>query len=93
MIRNFVRLLVLIFVFAIIRSIIGMITRTVSQIMKPSEPAQAPRQASGVRSAGELRKDPVCGTFVSAETSITKKVGGELLHFCSADCRDKYRVA
>jgi YHS domain-containing protein len=40
-----------------------------------------------------LKKDPVCGTFVSVDASVTKRVHGELVHFCSPACRDKYRVA
>ena len=42
---------------------------------------------------GELKKDPVCGTYVSAGASLTRTVNGKVLHFCSAECRDKYRVA
>jgi len=43
-----------------------------------------------VRTGGELRKDPVCGTFVPVDTSVTKTVDGETIHFCSVTCRDKY---
>ena len=41
----------------------------------------------------ELKKDPVCGTYVPAATSFTRTVNGSLVHFCSPECRDKYRVA
>jgi YHS domain-containing protein len=51
------------------------------------------RPAPTVPSGGELKKDPVCGTYVSVNASITKRVNGETLHFCSADCRDKFRAA
>jgi YHS domain-containing protein len=46
-----------------------------------------------VRSGGELKKDPVCGTYVSPAASITRTVNGEVLYFCSRECSDKYRVA
>jgi YHS domain-containing protein len=39
---------------------------------------------------GELKRDPVCGTFVATSTAFKKTVRGETIHFCSADCRDKY---
>jgi len=52
-------------------------------------PADLPKTRSG----GELKKDPVCGTYVAAGVSVTKMVNGETLHFCSAACRDKYRTA
>ena len=37
-----------------------------------------------------LKKDPVCGTYVSANASVTRVVRGEVVHFCSPECRDKY---
>ena len=37
-----------------------------------------------------LKKDPVCGTFVSAATAMQKSKGGETYYFCSAACRDKF---
>jgi YHS domain-containing protein len=37
-----------------------------------------------------LKKDPVCGTFVSAATAMQKSKGGETYYFCSAECRDKF---
>ena len=40
---------------------------------------------------GELKQDPVCGTYISTETEFKKKVKGEAVYFCSAICRDKYR--
>ena len=37
-----------------------------------------------------LKKDPVCGTFVSVATAMQKTKGGETYYFCSAECRDKF---
>jgi YHS domain-containing protein len=54
---------------------------------------QAGERRPSVPEAGELKKDPVCGTYVSASASITEKVNGHLVHFCSEECRKKYRVA
>jgi YHS domain-containing protein len=45
------------------------------------------------RSAGpveEMRQDPVCGTWVPVSQALSVRRGGETLHFCSAECRDKY---
>lgn len=38
----------------------------------------------------ELKKDPVCGTYVSAASGFTRTVNGEVVCFCSKECRDKY---
>ena len=37
-----------------------------------------------------LVRDPVCGTHVAEEVSIPLREGSELVHFCSAECRDVY---
>ncbi len=54
---------------------------------------QAPPRDPGVVSGGELKKDPVCGTYVSTALSVTRTVNGEVLHFCSRECRDRYHAA
>jgi YHS domain-containing protein len=40
--------------------------------------------------ATTLHQDPVCGTYVGADTSLKRIVGGQVLHFCSPECRDRY---
>ena len=40
-----------------------------------------------------LRRDPVCGTYVSEEISLTLEHQGEMHHFCSAECRARYEHA
>jgi YHS domain-containing protein len=42
---------------------------------------------------GELKKDPVCGTYVSVDTAVTRRVNGQVVHFCSPACRDKFQTA
>jgi YHS domain-containing protein len=37
-----------------------------------------------------LHQDPVCGTYVAADTSLKRIFDGKVLHFCSAECRDRY---
>jgi YHS domain-containing protein len=39
---------------------------------------------------GVLVKDPVCGTYVSKDSDIRIKEGGDVKCFCSYECRDKY---
>ena len=51
----------------------------------PSEPEHRP-----VQGAQSLKRDPVCGTFVSETTAIQKTKGGETYYFCSTACRDKF---
>jgi hypothetical protein len=52
----------------------------------------SPPSAGGPRGQApqSLKKDPVCGTFVSVATALQKTKGGETYYFCSAECRDKF---
>jgi YHS domain-containing protein len=52
---------------------------------------------SGADATGEpqtatrhLVRDPVCGMHLAETLAIPFRDGGELMHFCSAECRDKY---
>jgi YHS domain-containing protein len=47
---------------------------------QPGEPARARR----------LYRDPSCGTYVSPEISIKVEKSGQITHFCSAECRERY---
>lgn len=40
--------------------------------------------------AGEMVKDPACGTYVSADSDIRVRVGETVHRFCSYECRDKF---
>jgi|SRR5271155_2106151 len=45
----------------------------------PSEPA-----------GQKLVRDPVCGMHMAEGLALPLRQGGEILHFCSGECRDKY---
>ena len=40
--------------------------------------------------AGEMVKDPECGTYVSVEGNISVRDGETVHRFCSYECRDKF---
>ncbi len=54
-----------------------------------SRPESAPNQPPSVGSR-RLVRDPVCGVHVAKERAIPLRTGGEIVHFCSAACRDQY---
>lgn len=37
-------------------------------------------------------RDPVCGTFVVPDRAVLLIEGSARVHFCSDNCRDKYRL-
>lgn len=88
MFRVFFDLLLMVVVITVLRSVLGIIGRALSGQANRQRPAQ--RSPGQVPLSGELKKDPVCGTYISAATSIKENVGGQTFHFCSKNCRDKY---
>ena len=89
-VRLILPLLILFFLRAVFRSVFA--------VLRHTNPRQAAAGGGGARRrdippVSELKKDPVCGTYVPAATSLTRTVNGSVVHFCSPECRDKYRVA
>ena len=85
----FIRIVLPLMLFLLVRAVVKSIWggRSARTARHPSD------ESTRSRTAGELKQDPMCGTFVSANSSFTKTLNGEKLHFCSADCRDRYRAA
>jgi YHS domain-containing protein len=93
MFRAFLYLIVFVLALSVLRSVLGIISKAVSGLSSSSSPqAGAPgSRPSSPPSGGELKKDPVCGTFISTATAFQKSVGGQTYYFCSTQCRDKYK--
>lgn len=86
--RVLIWLIGIVVIITVLRMVIGVVTRGAADLLRgDSGGSDAPRRPAG----GELKRDPVCGTFVSESASIKKAIGGETWHFCSAACRDKYK--
>jgi YHS domain-containing protein len=89
--RFIVTVLVILAAFLLLRSLLAPLVQAVVALLAPAP--QPPARESSQGPAGttsELKKDPVCGTFVSPELAVTGKFRGEVVHFCSAKCRDEY---
>jgi YHS domain-containing protein len=85
-------LLVFLVAISVLRSVLAIISKAVSGLSSSSSPqAGAPgSRPSSPPSGGELKKDPVCGTFISTATAFQKSAGGQTYYFCSTQCRDKF---
>ncbi len=91
MVRSVFRLFLVFIAALFVRRVVQLIFQGFSQASR--EPGPPPPEFPP-QLGGELKKDPVCGTFVAVASSIKKTVNGEVVHFCSTACRDKYqRVA
>jgi YHS domain-containing protein len=78
-----------ILVVTLLRSVLGVVLRGVAELFRPpgtSTPTHPSKEGLG----GELKKDPVCGTFISPATAIQTTAGGTTHYFCSVECRDKF---
>jgi len=93
MFRAIVYLIAFMLVMSVIRSVLGIITKAFSGLSSSTSPqAGAPgSRPSSPPSGGELKKDPVCGTFISTATAFQKSVNGQTYYFCSTECRDKFK--
>lgn len=56
-------------------------TRSRTNAPPPAPPARG----------GETFRDPVCGTYVSPEVSVSALFQGQRVHFCSEECMERYR--
>jgi YHS domain-containing protein len=53
----------------------------------PTAPSYPQREPAGSK---RLVKDPVCGMHMAQELALPLEANGEVLHFCSEECRSKY---
>jgi YHS domain-containing protein len=84
MIRFVIFTLIAIFLITLVRMFVGIVLKGFGDLVS----APKTEEQSGPR---ELKKDPVCGTFVPVSSEFSKVAGGETFYFCSAACRDKYK--
>ena len=85
-------LLAFILVVPLIRMVLGILARMFTNFAgKPS--SAGPSGPARVPAGGTLRKDPVCGTFVSESVAKTLSSGGKTHHFCSDACLKKFLEA
>ena len=88
MLRYIVIALILVFVITLVRAFAGVIRQAFLEAAKSGRHG-AESQARATQQ-GELKRDPVCGTFVPAATAVRRTDAGETLYFCSPECRDRY---
>ena len=81
---------------------VALLRRVLGWMLRKAMPAQMDQDAAGSAAgsgaggtegglaARRLVRDPVCGTHVAEVLAIPLRDGGELVHFCSVECRDQY---
>jgi YHS domain-containing protein len=91
------RILLFFVAISLIRGVVQAVTRAFRGTDLPRKAGSpASQQNTGAESAANpsastlLHQDPVCGTYVAAGSSLRKICKGQVLHFCSEECRDRY---
>jgi YHS domain-containing protein len=83
---------------------VALLRRVLAWMLRGAMPAQAEQDAAGSAAgagvapgdaqsgvaARRLVRDPICGMHVAEVLAVPLREGGELVHFCSTGCRDKY---
>jgi YHS domain-containing protein len=92
MFRVFFYIISTIFIISLLRGVLGVLAKMFGGMVNPApERATANPRAAAVPMGGELKKDPICGTYVSTSTAVKKSAPkGEVVYFCSTACRDKF---
>ena len=85
--RFLIWLFVLCLTIALLRRAVVWVLRGFVNSLTRREAAPDQQHTVGSR---RLVRDPVCGVHVAEERAIPLRTGDEVLHFCSAACRDQY---
>jgi YHS domain-containing protein len=80
-------LIVFLFVRSVIQGVMNLFRNASTATETPSPVRGAPGE---LQSAGELRKDPVCGTYISVPSPWARLVKGETVYFCSKECKERF---
>jgi len=78
---------------ALLKRLVGWMVRSATQSAESSgqrEPEISKNSGGTVGVSRRLVRDPVCGAHVAEVLAIPLRENGELIHFCSTQCRDKY---
>ncbi|HEY4817745.1 MAG TPA: hypothetical protein VIH67_09980 [Candidatus Acidoferrum sp.] len=87
--RFLIWLVVLCWIVAMLRRVVAWMLRGFVNSLAGRQSAPADQQQSAI-SSRRLVRDPVCGVHVAEERAIPLRVQGQVVHFCSAKCRDEY---
>lgn len=68
--------------------VIRAVVRLVAGVMQGLQPSSSPDAIGAGRS---LVRDPVCGTFIVPNKTLSLGDGAARHYFCSARCRDEYQ--
>ncbi|MBS1839644.1 MAG: hypothetical protein JSS69_00475 [Acidobacteria bacterium] len=69
---------------------IWLLKRLLGGQAQDGQAAQEQHLDSSTASGKRLVRDPQCGMHVAEELALPVRMGNEMIHFCSQECRDQY---
>lgn len=94
MFRMILGLIASLFLFSVVRTIIGAMKKEFQEQNGGSAATGRPANPAPPKSVGgELKKCPSCGTYHAVGNIAGKTKTGDLVYFCSSDCRTKAAAA
>ena len=78
---------------ALLKRLVGWMLRSATQNSESAsqrEPEISKNSGGAVGVSRRLVRDPVCGAHVAEVLAIPLREGGQLIHFCSVQCRARY---
>jgi len=85
-----VRLLRLLFWVLVVSWTVSLLRRLVSHMGAGQAPSNRDVDLPSDTFSQKLVRDPVCGMHIAPGLALPVKLSEETVHFCSAECRDKY---
>ena len=98
MLRALFELILTIIAVMIARAILTSIMRGIAKASSGgvrdagTQPTGQSAPSPAAHTAGELRRDPVCGTYVAESTAFQRHIGGQTFYYCSEACREKHAL-
>ena len=87
------RMLRYLFWLAVVSWTVGVLRRLVGKMVSGGSSSEPHVDVPNDAVSQKLVRDPVCGVHVVEGLALPLKQSGEVLHFCSAECRNKYLSA
>jgi YHS domain-containing protein len=85
-----VRVLRYLFWLAVVSWSVALLRRVVGNMASGGVSSEPQVHVTDGAASQKLVRDPVCGMHMAEELALPLKRDGEVVHFCSAECRDKY---
>lgn len=84
------RILRYLFWLLVVSWIVALLRRLMQRMEREAAKSEPHIDVSTDTQGRKLVRDPVCGIHVAEALAIPLRQEGELLHFCSAACREKF---